>query len=209
MGRPKKFYHRKTVEKCLIVDISWLRKKGFFKGPNKWLVEWTTGLIEFKKSITIINKLNEFITFVYVLTNNYTKEKEEIIYDVELIKTPCNFGGFRYWFKCPGVKEGVPCGRLSIKLYLSPGGNYFLCRHCYDLTYRDRQKKGGYCFEVGRLRKKIEKIDEKLKKRLRWGKRCQLWSEQIRLIKLLRNTAISLNQGEMFNSWLMRREYIS
>src|SRR3989344_9352 len=132
MGRPKKFYSRKTVEKCLILDISWLRKRGFFKGPQVWNIEWTTGLIEIKERITIQNRFNEFVRFSYVMNNRATNEKQVFQYDVELIKTPCNFGGSRYWFKCPGVKEGIPCGRLSTKLYLSLGGNYFLCRHCYD-----------------------------------------------------------------------------
>lgn len=187
MGRPKKFFHRKTVERCLILDISWLRKEGFFNGVQKWDIEWTTGLIKLKERITIINKFNEFITLVYVLVNRLTNKKEEVIYDVELIKTPCNFGGFRYWFKCPGVKEGVPCMNLATKLYLTPIDTYFLCRHCYDLTYRDRQRKGGFAYEIGRLVKKIRKIDEKLEKRLRWNKRVNLWDEQIRLSKILKN----------------------
>ncbi|MEI6127263.1 MAG: hypothetical protein WCQ99_12005 [Pseudomonadota bacterium] len=39
------------------------------------------------------------------------------------------FGGSRYWFLCPG--RG--CGRRVGKLY--GAGKYFLCRHCYNLTY--------------------------------------------------------------------------
>jgi hypothetical protein len=29
----------------------------------------------------------------------------------------------------------VGCGRRVGKLYLPPGGKYFGCRHCYNLTY--------------------------------------------------------------------------
>ncbi len=42
--------------------------------------------------------------------------------------TPCNFGGERPWFVCPGVVNGVACGRRVAILY-GPG-KYFLCRLC-------------------------------------------------------------------------------
>lgn len=31
------------------------------------------------------------------------------------------------------------CGRRVRKLYLGPGGTYFACRHCYNLTYESAQ----------------------------------------------------------------------
>jgi hypothetical protein len=44
--------------------------------------------------------------------------KEDVSYAVPLSWTPCNFGGSRPWFVCPGVLEGVSCGRRVAKLYL-------------------------------------------------------------------------------------------
>ncbi|MEA3487491.1 MAG: hypothetical protein U9R20_07525 [Thermodesulfobacteriota bacterium] len=45
--------------------------------------------------------------------------------------TPCNYGGKRTWFLCPN------CNRRVGLLYGT--GRYFLCRHCYNLTYASQQ----------------------------------------------------------------------
>ena len=63
-----------------------------------------------------------------------TEDAREVKYAVALTWTPCTYGGRRPWFICCGVVKGRPCGRRVAKLYA--GGTYFLCRHCYDLTYQ-------------------------------------------------------------------------
>ena len=63
---------------------------------------------------------------------------------IELERTACRLGGFRYWFVCPVVKDGVYCGNRAAKLYLPPGCQYFGCRECYDLTYESCQKSHKY-----------------------------------------------------------------
>lgn len=79
------------------------------------------------------------LQFIYTITRP-TGEKDSLDYQVEVVATPCNFGGERYWFMCPLVKGGRPCGRRVTKLYLPSGGRYFGCRQCYDLTYRSVQE---------------------------------------------------------------------
>ena len=81
--------------------------------------------------------------------------KEDVRYAVPLARTPCNFGSSRPWFACPGVVNGVPCGRRVAKLYLKH--RYFLCRHCLDLTYASRQETG----RIGALRR-CQRIRQKL-----------------------------------------------
>jgi hypothetical protein len=65
---------------------------------------------------------------------------ERMDYPVGLTTTPLPWGGVRWWFLCPLVRNGLPCGRRMGKLYLPPGGRYFGCRHCYDLTYTSCQE---------------------------------------------------------------------
>jgi len=55
---------------------------------------------------------------------------------VPLSWTACNFGGERLWFVCPGAG----CSRRVAVLY-GPG-RYFLCRHCYDVTYESQRENG-------------------------------------------------------------------
>ena len=51
---------------------------------------------------------------------------------------PCRFGGARPYFICPGVVNGMACGRRVVKLY--GAARYFLCRHCYRLAYASQRE---------------------------------------------------------------------
>ena len=61
-------------------------------------------------------------------------------YDVRLETTHSSRGGVRWWFLCPLVRDGRPCGRRVQKLYLPPNARQFGCRHCYGLTYQSRRR---------------------------------------------------------------------
>ncbi|MEA3375209.1 MAG: hypothetical protein U9R79_19190 [Armatimonadota bacterium] len=80
------------------------------------------------------------------------QDVEEI---VPIERTPCNFGGSRPWFRCPGVVNGVHCGRRVAILYGAE--KYFLCRHCYDLAYETQRMD-----EAKRLQHKAQKIRMRL-----------------------------------------------
>jgi hypothetical protein len=66
--------------------------------------------------------------------------------------TPCNFGGSRPWFVCPGAG----CGRRVAILY-RVGPEQPLCRHCCDLAYQS-QMVG----ETGRAELRVEKAEARL-----------------------------------------------
>jgi len=67
------------------------------------------------------------------------EDKTKVRQWIDLETTPCNFGGERWWFRCPLVKNGQPCERRCFKLHEPPGANRFGCRECYDLTYESVQ----------------------------------------------------------------------
>jgi hypothetical protein len=67
-------------------------------------------------------------------------EKENLNYSIVIQTTRPNYGGRRYWFTCPLKVNDWPCRRRVGKLYLPPGGKYFGCRHCYNLTYKSCQE---------------------------------------------------------------------
>ena len=66
----------------------------------------------------------------------------DVTKSVPLTWTLCNYGGRRPWFVCPGVVNGVVCGRRVRKLYCA--GRYFLCRHCYGLAYESQRESPLY-----------------------------------------------------------------
>jgi hypothetical protein len=74
------------------------------------------------------------------LSYTVTATQEQLDYRVGLTTTRPRFGGLRWWIICPLVVNGRPCQRRIGKLYLPPGGCYYGCRHCYDLTYTSCQQ---------------------------------------------------------------------
>ncbi len=61
-------------------------------------------------------------------------------YTIRLQSTRPYFGGLHWWFICPLLRLARPCNYRASKLYLPPGGRYYGCRHCYDLTYQSCQQ---------------------------------------------------------------------
>jgi hypothetical protein len=76
-------------------------------------------------------------------------EWEAVVQELSFDWTSCHYGGHRVWFRCP------QCARRIAILY--GAGRYFLCRHCYNLTY-SCQREG----QIGRLIRKAQKLRKKL-----------------------------------------------
>ncbi|MFA7170184.1 MAG: hypothetical protein WC178_05040 [Candidatus Paceibacterota bacterium] len=144
---------KKIAERFNRLSIFWLKKNGYLHKDyniNSGGISWTYGYNENKSSIGFSVKrinwgeLNEeaYIQLQYTYTNGRTEEKECIDYKVELVTTPCNYGGKRYWFICPLAKNGQYCGRRVGVLYQN--GKYFGCRHCGDIAYDSQMQSGRY-----------------------------------------------------------------
>jgi len=74
---------------------------------------------------------------------------------VPLVWTPCNYGGKRPWFICPGGGKSWQCGRRVAFLCFAEG--YFRCRRCHDLTYSSHNKS-----KLDRMYRKARKIRRRL-----------------------------------------------
>jgi hypothetical protein len=69
------------------------------------------------------------------------REPKYIRDSIPVVRTRCNFGGHRYWFRCPGVLDGrLLCRRRATALYRPPGAERLACRQCHDLTYASVQQ---------------------------------------------------------------------
>ena len=68
----------------------------------------------------------------------YGDDWEPITQTVPLTYVDCHYGNQRPYFDCPGVVNGRHCQRRVGKLFL--GSKYFLCRHCYNLTYTSQSE---------------------------------------------------------------------
>jgi hypothetical protein len=65
-------------------------------------------------------------------------EWEEITETVRIVHVACRLGGDRPYFICPGVVNGIICGKRVSKLYQAT--RYFLCRGCNRLAYASQSE---------------------------------------------------------------------
>ena len=137
---------RGLVESCKSIDAGRWAREGIIRagvrqsGEWEWRNTWTgekTSAIGYAVDTT--DPARPTVRLIYTRTP-LTGAKEEVDEPIRLQTTPPHFGGVRWWFTCPLEKQGKPCRRRVRKLYLPPGGKYFGCRHCYDLTYRSAQE---------------------------------------------------------------------
>ena len=150
-GRPP-MYRTNTVENCLSLDVNFLHRQGSLRNGSAGSLQWSSngrGL----SSVGFRMEGNQ-------LTLNYRYrssggEWECIEEPIHVVRNPCRFGGTRPYFICPGVMNGVVCGRRVVMLYA--GSNYYFCRHCYRLKYSSQ-----YAGSWDRAMTRANKIRERL-----------------------------------------------
>jgi len=119
---------KSTTESQHRIDIRWMKKQGYLWPGTAGSLSWScrdeqTGSIRYRME-----------TGRMVLNYRYRRhgeEWEDVEQSISLDWTPCHYGGKRTWFLCPH------CNRRVAVLY--GAGRYFLCRHCYNLTYASQQ----------------------------------------------------------------------
>lgn len=141
MGRYK-WSNRKTVEDCLVIDITFLSKKRCLYNGMQGSITWESlwGEVRNSVGISVVIPVDQqqqgFVWLSYATTHWQSENRSEQSYSVRLESTSCHYGGKRFWFTCPLLVNSKPCERRVGKLYLLPGGKYFGCRHCWNLTYK-------------------------------------------------------------------------
>ena len=140
-GNWYRFDTKPTVEGCLNIDVNRFARDGtIFPG--------SAGTISWKRSRS--GKITDTLGFAircsdstaWLLTLDYRvgrgTNKFPVDLPIRLTTTRPGFGGYRWWFVCPLIVNGVPCNRRVGKLYLR--GRYFGCRICHDLRYVSSQE---------------------------------------------------------------------
>ncbi|UCH70808.1 MAG: hypothetical protein JSV29_02165 [Candidatus Bathyarchaeota archaeon] len=164
------FDKKNTVEESTELSIFKLKEFGLLTGYAATTLRWKWSLSGRKSSIGICVDTEELYAKVnYTVTDRNTGKKTDYDYKISLTTTPCNYGGVRYWFICPLSRNGVYCGRRTGTLYIASGGNYFGCRHCYDLSYESRnESRLGRFGNIGYTIVAERKIEELYNQIKRW-----------------------------------------
>jgi len=128
-------HRRYNLNDCLKLDIRKILR-------NRWSgrLKWLDGDGECQASIRLQLGFDS-------ARLKYSFDGEPRHYDIPLAGTPCNYGGKRLWFRCPG--RG--CGRRTAVLYCASG--WFVCRRCARLKYASQSEP-----RSARMQRKRDKI---------------------------------------------------
>lgn len=143
-GRWDGYQKKTTVEDCLVLSASQLRRRGILRGNaelggNCYLRRPLYGRYDLRILYWIDTRAGR--TGVLCLRYSHPESGRCYKYNIRLATSIPNFGGLRWWFICPLVKNGAICGRRASKLYMPPHSVFFGCRRCYDLTYESCQSQ--------------------------------------------------------------------
>jgi hypothetical protein len=144
-----RFNKKSTTDECQSIDVRYLHRNGLLKPDHYFSLLWSRAGRQTGSIGGVAHR--DQVTLLYRHRRGQGGEWEDIKETVPLDWRACNFGGERPWFTCPGPG----CGRRVAVLY-GPG-KYFLCRHCYDLTYQSRRDNKMY-----RALHRAQKIREQL-----------------------------------------------
>ena len=152
-GNRHRFDRKTTTEETQSLDVRRLHREGLLGEGRVFSWRWSragreTGSI--RGAVTGRGR-PERLTLTYCSRSGPHGKWEDVTEPVPLEWTPCNFGGERSWFLCPGAG----CGRRVAVLY-GPG-RYFLCRHCYDLRYESQRED-----KTHRALRRAQRIRERL-----------------------------------------------
>jgi hypothetical protein len=153
-GRWYRWSTKGTAEGCRQIDVRRWHREGGLR-PGLWFswCWWDRETGEKKASINV--RTHPDLVVLSYRTRRLGEEWKDLEEPIQLIWTPCNYGGRRPWFVCPGVVSGVPCQRRVGVLYNAR--DYFLCRHCYGLAYESQRENRAY-----RALRRANKIRERL-----------------------------------------------
>jgi hypothetical protein len=133
-GRPAGL-GRKTVEACRSIDVNRLHKAGCLRSGWCGGWQWTR---DGEKIGSINLRAEPDRLHLSYRARTAGGGWENLAQTVRIVRVPCRFGGARPYFICPGVVNGIACGRRIGKLH-GPE-RYFLCRHCYGLVHASQSE---------------------------------------------------------------------
>jgi len=143
MGRPR-WSDRLTVEVCRCLDLRAMHRDGVLLSPpgSRWEVRWSgpDGTTEATLSYSVFATSGGATALRIDSNPRDGQSRMKFEYMIEITTTQPRFGGRRYWFRCPLLREGIRCGKRVGRLYLPPGQQLFGCRQCYGLTYQSAQQ---------------------------------------------------------------------
>lgn len=134
------------IDATRCIDIKFLKSLGSLDRRSSGTLNWNRGgepcgFINYRHS-------NDVLQLNYRFRENGS-DWQPVKQTINILKTPCNYGGHRKWLECPNCKR-----RVGI---LAGADVYFACRHCYKLAYGSQNET-----KADRLIRAKEKIGKQI-----------------------------------------------
>lgn len=122
-----KGYGKHTTNDYLDISVSRFNRWGYLKQGTcmTGTMSWKRNGVQTSSMAFAIDANNTRVTL------SFSSKQQSYTHHIRLIKTPCNYGGFRYWLYCQ------KCMKKKGKLYCASNNNFY-CRICLDLTYESK-----------------------------------------------------------------------
>jgi len=147
------WFKKRTTESCCRLDMTYLAKHYNLDLDYKTSMSWKSNWGK-RTSIGLDICPPGRIRLYYTVTKG-NDEPREYRYFVHIESTDCNYGGQRWWFRCPD------CGRRCRVLYLPSDEIYFSCRICHNLTYESQQEGKGKLWPLFAAVTKLPELEQK------------------------------------------------
>ena len=173
---------KRSVEGCLRLDITIFTKSGVLeRTPGTCGVLYlpqrennALSLVSYELVQLSPGRLGLRVEYLHVSGSG---KSALVDYVIELEATPCRFGGSRWWFLCPGGARQSECGVRCRTLYRPQEEPMLACRGCHGLSYRSQTRRDKVYLDYVRLRKKLERILDKIDHTRNGEKRKQLQAQ--------------------------------
>ena len=109
---------KQRIDEYLYIDIRKINKANLLNTDKKFMAVWS--YMGVKKASMVMWFDGENLNFRYM-------DKDIVSGKVKLDYTECNYGGIRYWFKCP------VCNKRFTKLIFNSYDSIYLCRNCFGI----------------------------------------------------------------------------
>jgi hypothetical protein len=152
-GRWYRWDAKGTVEGCRRLDVREWQRRGLLR-PGGWFSWgwWNRDGVQVASIDVRVQQAHVLLVYRIRQQGEDWRDIKELVF---LNWTPGYYGGQRPWFICPGVTQGHTRGQRVAILY--GAGDYFLCRHCYNLAYESQRED-----HATRLISKAQKIRRRL-----------------------------------------------
>lgn len=132
------------AELTLSLDIRILKRDDLLQRRYPFTLNWHTNDGEFAGSATICIT-DELIQL------SYPWKGVDIVNIFQLEKVACNFGGSRFWLKCP------QCEARSLRVFFNKRNGKYACRRCVGVAYYSQSED-----RIDRVWRKQLKLEKRL-----------------------------------------------